>query len=82
MLEMFAVQFCELQALMVNPKDSYNVHWPMRRGSLNIHSGPGGSISAVLQDLEDIWATVLQTYLNIPRDDIKVCRRIGAEKTF
>jgi len=66
---------------MVNPKESYNVHWPMRRGSLNVHSGPGGSLSAILQDLEDIWVTVLATLLNIPRADIKVCLRDVAEQT-
>ena len=58
---------------MINPKESYNVHWPVRRGSLNVHTGPGGSIAAVLQDIEDIWATVLHSYLHIPLADIKVC---------
>jgi len=53
----------------------------MRRGSLNIHSGPGGSVSAVLQDLEDIWTTVLSTHLNIPRADIKVRLRNGGKQT-
>jgi hypothetical protein len=57
---------------MVNPKEPYHIHWPIRRGCFNIHSGPGGTISAVLQDLEDILSTALQTYLNIPRTDIKV----------
>ena len=44
----------------------------MRRGCLNIHNCSEGSMSAVLQHLEDIWATVLITRLNIPRSDIKV----------
>ena len=57
---------------MVNPKESYNLHWPMRRGSLNVHSGLAGSMSAALQDLEDIWSTVLQAHLNIPQTDITV----------
>jgi len=60
---------------MVNPSESFSLHWPVRRGSLNIHTGPGGSLSAVLQDLEDIWTSVLATQLNIPSADIKVCLR-------
>jgi len=57
---------------MVNPKESYNLHWPMSRGSLNVHAGLAGSMSAALQDLEDIWSTVLQAHLNIPQTDITV----------
>jgi len=58
---------------MVNPKEQYDIHWPMRRGTLNIHTERGGSMSSVLQDLEDIWTSVMYTCLNIPRADIKVC---------
>jgi len=61
--------------MMVNPKEPYNLHWPMRRGCLNIHDGLGGSISAVLQDLEDIWSTVLSTRLDIARADLKASRQ-------
>jgi len=63
---------------MVNPKESYSLHWPMRGGSLNVHSCAGGSLSAVLQDLEDIWAAALQTQLNILRSDIEVCSTVTA----
>jgi len=60
------------QALMVNQKEPYNIHWPIRRGCFNIHSDRGGTVSAVLQDLEDILATAMNTCLNISRSDIKV----------
>lgn len=61
-----------MQALYVNPSDSYNIHWPIVRGQLNLHSGPGGSLTAVLTDLEAIWSNVIQKHLDIPLKDLKV----------
>ncbi|XP_055024327.2 actin-related protein 8 [Misgurnus anguillicaudatus] len=63
-------------ALYVNPTDSYSIHWPIRRGHLNIHSAPGGSLTAVLADLETIWSYVLQKLLEIPLKDLKYYRCI------
>jgi hypothetical protein len=60
------------QALYVNPLDCYNIHWPIRRGQLNIHPGPGGSLTAVLADIEVIWSHAIQKYLEIPLKDLKV----------
>jgi len=57
---------------MINPNESYDLHWPIRRGEFNLHDGVGGSLSAVLQDLEDIWTTALETHLDIRARDIKV----------
>ncbi|KAM6256901.1 actin-related protein 8 isoform 3-T3 [Porphyrio hochstetteri] len=64
------------EALYVNPLDSYNVHWPIRRGQLNLHTGPGGSLTAVLADLEVIWSHAIQKYLEIPLKDLKYYRCI------
>lgn len=44
----------------------------MVRGQLNVHSGPGGSLTAVLADLETIWGHVIQKQLDIPLKDLKV----------
>ena len=44
----------------------------MRRGRFNLHPGPGGSVTAVLQDMQDIWAHCLQNNLNIPVKDLRV----------
>ena len=60
------------QALYVNPSDCYNIHWPVVRGQLNVHAGPGGSLTAVLADLETIWGHVIQKQLDIPLKDLKV----------
>lgn len=60
------------QALYVKPTDNYDLHWPMRRGRLNIHPGPGGTVTAVLADIETIWATAIQKHLDIPLKDLKV----------
>ncbi|KAM8829431.1 actin-related protein 8 isoform 3-T4 [Synchiropus picturatus] len=64
------------EALYVNPSDSYNIHWPVVRGQLNVHSGPGGSLTAVLADLETIWCHVIQKNLEIPLKDLKYYRCI------
>ena len=61
-----------LQVLYVHPPDHFNVHFPFRRGDLNIHSGVGGSLSSVLADLEAIWGHCIEKLLEIPRSDLKV----------
>uniref|UniRef100_A0A672MU69 Actin related protein 8 n=1 Tax=Sinocyclocheilus grahami TaxID=75366 RepID=A0A672MU69_SINGR len=64
------------EALYVNPADCYSIHWPVCRGHLNIHSGPGGSLTAALADLETIWSHALQKLLEIPLKDLKYYRCI------
>ncbi|XP_024149192.1 actin-related protein 8 isoform X1 [Oryzias melastigma] len=64
------------EALCVNPSDCYNIHWPIVRGQFNIHSGPGGSMTAVLADLEAIWSQIIQKHLEIPLKDLKYYRCI------
>uniref|UniRef100_A0A3B4FSQ5 Actin-related protein 8 n=1 Tax=Pundamilia nyererei TaxID=303518 RepID=A0A3B4FSQ5_9CICH len=64
------------EALYVNPTDCYNIHWPVVRGQLNVHAGPGGSLTAVLADLETIWSHVIQKHLEIPLKDLKYYRCI------
>uniref|UniRef100_A0A8C5WKG0 Actin-related protein 8 n=2 Tax=Leptobrachium leishanense TaxID=445787 RepID=A0A8C5WKG0_9ANUR len=64
------------EALYVNPADGYNLHYPIRGGQLNLHPGPGGSLTAVLTDLETIWSHVTQKILEIPLKDLKYYRCI------
>ncbi|XP_053326025.1 actin-related protein 8 [Spea bombifrons] len=64
------------EALYVNPADCYNIHYPIRRGQLNLHSRPGGSLTAVLTDLETIWSHVIQKVLEIQLKDLKYYRCI------
>ncbi|KAI0239859.1 Actin-related protein 8 [Lamellibrachia satsuma] len=55
------------EALYTQPSDCYNLHWPIQRGRLNIHSnGPNGTLTAVLLQLERIWGYAMETYLSIP----------------
>ncbi|XP_058125454.1 actin-related protein 8 [Anopheles ziemanni] len=53
------------EVLQLNPNGEYNVHFPIRRGELNLHDGVGGSLFGVLSDLQAIWGHVLQTKLHI-----------------
>lgn len=61
-----------LQALYIHPDEPYSLHWPMKGGHLNLHSGPGGSLTAVCADLEALWAYAIQTCLTIPLRDLGV----------
>lgn len=64
--------------LSLDPEEecNFNVHFPYRRGELNIHSGPGGSLTAVMADLKTIWEYVLTEKLDIPLKDLKHYRAI------
>ncbi|KAJ3586091.1 hypothetical protein NHX12_012492 [Muraenolepis orangiensis] len=64
------------EAVYVSPSDSYDIHWPVLRGHLNVHPGPGGSLTAVLADLEAIWGHVINKQLEIPLRDLKYYRCI------
>ncbi|XP_061387748.1 actin-related protein 8 [Musca vetustissima] len=45
----------------------YNIHFPMKRGDLNLHNNIGGSMTAVISDLESIWSHVIVERMSIPR---------------
>ena len=71
----FILFLCMFQALNVDPTDCYNVHWPIRHGRFNLHSGVGGTATAIAQDLEEIWANAIHTLLEIPVKDLKVTNK-------
>ncbi|KAH3816133.1 actin-related protein 8-like [Dreissena polymorpha] len=58
-------------ALYIKPGSGYTVQWPMSRGRLNLHAGPGGTLSSVMADMETIWGWVIQNMLDIPLKDLK-----------
>lgn len=40
------------EILDLDPYGEYNIHFPIRRGEFNLHGNVGGSITAVLADLQ------------------------------
>ena len=52
--------------IKLNPNGDFNLHFPIRRGDFNLHGGVGGSVTAVIADLQEIWEYVLQNNLKIP----------------
>lgn len=52
------------EALRVRPGSDFDVFWPMRRGRLNLHKGIGGSLTAALHDLKDIWDWAIREHLS------------------
>jgi actin-related protein 8 len=69
MLLVFTVYF---KVLYLNPGQDFNIHFPYRRGDLYVHSGPGGSLTAVLANLETIWTWAIRHRLEIPLRDLRV----------
>ncbi|OQV16815.1 Actin-related protein 8 [Hypsibius exemplaris] len=47
----------------------YTLSWPLRYGRFNLHSGPGGSRSAVAADIAHIWDGILLEELEISRKE-------------
>lgn len=56
--------------LSLDPKTDFNIHFPWRRGDLNLHSNVGGSLTAVLADLQQIWESVLHCLMGISAEDL------------
>lgn len=50
----------------LDPNGDFNLHFPIRRGDFNLHNGVGGSTTAILSDLYEIWSFVLKTQFKIP----------------
>lgn len=53
--------------MYLDPELEWNVHFPWKRGDLNVHKGPGGSLTAVLADLEAIWSYAITEKLKLSR---------------
>ncbi|CAN7992666.1 unnamed protein product [Ixodes hexagonus] len=64
------------EVLYLNPSERYHIHWPLRRGRLNLHPGVGGSLVSVMSHLEAIWGVAIQQYLDIPLRDLKHYRAV------
>ncbi|XP_050067161.1 actin-related protein 8 [Anopheles maculipalpis] len=62
--------------LLLKPDGDYNVHFPIRRGELNLHGGVGGSLFGVMTDLQTIWEYVLHTRLQIEPSEMRQYRAV------
>lgn len=56
--------------ISLDPKSDFNIHFPWRRGDLNLHGNVGGSLTAVLADLQQIWESVLHCLMGISSEDL------------
>lgn len=62
--------------LRLSPKENFNIHFPYKRGDFNVHSGPAGSMTGVLADIETIWTYVLENSFQINPADLKNYRAV------
>lgn len=60
------------EILDLDPNGQYNIHFPMRRGELNVHANVGGSLTCVLADLQEIWEYAIWEYVLQRKMDIKL----------
>lgn len=54
----------------ISPVANYNIHYPIKRGQLNLYQGIGGSLFNVLDNLETIWVFAIVEKLGIPRKEL------------
>ncbi|KAK3085468.1 hypothetical protein FSP39_003869 [Pinctada imbricata] len=64
------------EALAIHPSEDYILHWPIRRGRLNLTDNKPMSLTSIMADLETIWATAIQNHLDIPLKDLRVYKAI------
>ncbi|XP_055679254.1 actin-related protein 8 [Lutzomyia longipalpis] len=62
--------------LNLDPNGDFNLHFPMRRGELNIHTDIGGSLTSVLTDLQAIWEYVLSAVMEIKISDLSAYKAV------
>ena len=62
--------------LRLHPDESFNLHFPYKRGDFNLHDGVGGSLTGVLADLELIWTVALQTLLGLTKQDLSSMKAV------
>lgn len=67
---------CGDAILSLNPELDFNIHFPMKRGDLNRHSGIGGSLTGIVADLQAIWSWVISSRLGIPLKELKNYRAV------
>lgn len=59
--------------LRVNPDSGcINIHFPMRRGQLNVHENISGSLPSVITDLYDLWSNCITNKLYISLHELQV----------
>lgn len=63
----------DILKLNVNQNYAYNIHFPMKRGELNVQNDGriGGSLTSVLSDLESIWLYAIEERMSITRRSLE-----------
>lgn len=49
----------------------FNIHFPIRRGDLNIHNNVGGSITATLEQIRCIWEYSVKNFLDVTAEELR-----------
>ena len=46
--------------------------WPLSCGKLNVQPEPGYTVTSLLRSLEVLWASAIDSHLNIKKEELKV----------
>lgn len=60
------------QIFNIDPELDYNIFFPICDGELNVNGQIGGSLTAVLGDLESIWTHCINKLLDIKTSEFHV----------
>jgi actin-related protein 8 len=60
------------QIFNIDPEKVYNIFFPISNGELNVNGQIGGSLTAVLGDLETIWTHCINKLLDIKTSEFHV----------
>ena len=64
------------EILELDPEGEFNIHFPIRKGELNLHKNVGGGLMSVLIDLQTIWEYVLKYRLHINLTDLHLYKAV------
>lgn len=62
--------------MRLDPDGEFNLHFPFKRGDLNLHSDIGGSMTSIMTDLQEIWGHVLANQLKINLNDLHLYKAV------
>lgn len=62
--------------LRLNPNSDFNIHFPIRRGQLNIHNNVDGTATATIDHIKTIWEFAIKNFLDVNLKDLNKYRAV------
>lgn len=62
--------------LRLNPNGDFNIHFPIRRGELNLHNNVGGTETATIDHIKTIWEFAIKNFLDVNLKELNKYRAV------